>query len=323
MPFPQLHFNASQNYVNVDTELNPEPNIQASQITNLLISSSNRTISTIPYGSIIYHSKEGVTTVFDANGNQLFAAEDENSAQIPTPKGSMMPATHVHVIPSGSAIVSVGNITYISNQNVVLFEEIDASPTASLTKPMAVDPPSVLPSSYIEGIEGVPTSSSLGNFITYWTVPSSPVNKLVKINTTFIWNGLESSSGPDVLIQPVLQWNTNTLPSQWQALASWAIIGVNGYESNIVSGVNPGDIILGQMTYSPNLKQWTILARDTSLTNMPTGKECYCIKCVAEFESKFNGLARIVVKYIGGFKFKSIHARGNEILYIRLTRHKC
>ena len=108
-----------------------------------------------------------------------------------------------------------------------------------------------------------------------------------------------------------------------EKLASWAIIGVNGYESNIVSGVNAGDIILGQMTYSPNLKQWTILARDTSLTNMPTGTVSYCIKCVAEFESKFNGLARIVVKYIGGFKFKSIHARGNEILYIRLTRHKC
>lgn len=261
LQLPQLHFNTSQKHANVVTGLDPSPIMQASQIDNLLASSSNRTISNIPYGSIIYHSKDGLTTVFDANGNQLFAAEDANSAQIITPKGVMLAATHVHNLPSGSTLVLVGNTTYVSYQNVLLFEEIDESSSANSIKPLAVDPPGVLPQSYVEGIEGIP-AGSVGDFGNYWTVPSNPVSQ-TKYIPTFLWNGVESTTGEDVLIQPVLQWNTASNPLQW-SLADWVVYGSTGdYNTTSTPGVTSGDIILGQMNYN-SPETWTVNLKDTS-----------------------------------------------------------
>lgn len=271
LPFPQLHFNTSQKYANVTTEFDPDMNIQPSQISNLLAISPNPVVSKIPYGSIIYYSKEGVTTVFDANGNQLFAAEDVKSPKIPTPNGLKW-ATHVFGMPSGSVITAWGNITYVSYHNVLLFEEIrEGVPSTSLERSsmrsaLMNDPPL-----YVEGIFGTPTSSSLGNYITYWNVPSNPQSSVAG-EPIFLWNGVQSNGnvpnlGMPVLIQPVLQWNVQS--SQW-SMASWVIFGDFAGHSDNTTGVSTGDVILGQMSYNPNLNDWTILTRDTSVSGMPT-----------------------------------------------------
>jgi hypothetical protein len=275
LPFPQLHFNTSQQYAKVTTELDPDPNTQVADVTNLLATSQNPNISNIPYGSIIYHSKNGITTVFDANGNQLFAAKDANSPIIPTPSGSM-PATHIFGFPSGSAITTWGNITYVSDSNVLLYKMIvEGSPTGSTTS--SPIPGLVDPHQYVEGINATPTSSSLGDFSTYWTVPSNPQlsEETPIVGMIYLWNGISTIGnnpiiGTSELIQPVLQWNVQTLPNQW-SLASWMAWGNEfaGHTTN-VTDVTTGDVIVGQMTYNPPTKTWTILARDTSKPGMPT-----------------------------------------------------
>ena len=277
---PQLHFNNSQNYATVKTELDPALTTRPSDITNLLATSQNPDVSKIPYGSIVYHSKSGVTTVFDSNGNQLFAARDANSPEIPTPAGSM-PATHVFGFPSGSVILTWGNTTYVSYHNVLLFREIDEGASTN-SKTFSPTPGLSDPNSYVEGIYGTPTSSSLSNYVTYWTVPSNPqysndtpVTGGIVHYPVFLWNGIQTIGNSPILgmpelIQPVLQWNTKTSPDEW-SLASWVIFGsISSGHSTEVTGVSAGDVILGQMSYSPGTATWTVLARDTSVSGMPT-----------------------------------------------------
>ncbi len=167
LPFPELHFDPSQEYVDVISELNPDINAQSLKISGTLSTSEKSDVSKIPFGSIIFHSNEGVTTVFDSNGNQRFAAKDSQSTQIATPKG-LIPATRLHGIPSGSAIVTSGNITYVSDDNVLLFKEIqERGPASSRTSSPY---PLMNPDQYVEGLYGTPASSSLGNYVTRWIV---------------------------------------------------------------------------------------------------------------------------------------------------------
>ena len=81
-PLPVLHFNDSQEKVAVTGELSPGKNIQITQ--GLLLTTSRSAESlTIPVGSIIYHTA-ATTTVFDQTGQQLFVADDDQAASIPT-----------------------------------------------------------------------------------------------------------------------------------------------------------------------------------------------------------------------------------------------
>jgi hypothetical protein len=269
IPFPQLHFNASQKYTVVNSELDPDPNTQVSHIMQAQISSQNAVMSKIPYGSIIYHSNDGITTVFDANGNQLFAADDAHAPKISTPAG-LMPATHVVGLPSGSEIIACGNVTYISYQNVLLAKEIDKTSSGPV-KPSSAIPGLYDYPNYVEGINGTPTSSTIDDYVTYWTVPTNPQQNVTN-EYVYLWNGIQSTVPvPNlnvlVLIQPVLQWNVQA--GQWN-MASWVIIGATGYHSNNVGGVASGHVIMGQMSYNPPTATWTILTRDTSQQGLPT-----------------------------------------------------
>jgi len=269
IPFPQLHFNASQKHTMVNSELDPDPNTQVSDIMQAQVSSQNAVMSKIPYGSIIYRSNDGITTVFETNGNQLFAADDAKSPKINTPDG-LMPATHVFGLPSGSEIIAWGNITYISYQNVLLAKEIEDTTPASV-KPSSAIPGLYDDAHYIEGIDGTPRSSTIDDYITYWTVPTNPQQSYSGLYV-YLWNGIQSTGNvPNlnvpVLIQPVLQWNVQA--GQWN-MASWVVIGGTGYHSNNVGGVASGHVIAGQMSYNPPTATWTILTRDTSQQGLPT-----------------------------------------------------
>jgi len=80
---PQMHFNNSQAKVVVTGELSPEQSAEYAQATAIGQTSASLTI---PLGSIIYHA-DNVTTVFDATGKQLFAADDSQAATLHTFKG--------------------------------------------------------------------------------------------------------------------------------------------------------------------------------------------------------------------------------------------
>ena len=56
----------------------------------------------IPFGSIVVHAADGITRVFDKDGDQLLSISDGRSKKIPTPAGVEKPCTWVHQIPDDS-----------------------------------------------------------------------------------------------------------------------------------------------------------------------------------------------------------------------------
>ena len=97
---PDLKFNEKESMIVVDNELSPDENVDSSSLIKAITVNSKSSVSKIPFGSIIYHSKDGITTVFDSDGTQLFSAEDKNAVKVITPQGES-PATYVHELPSG------------------------------------------------------------------------------------------------------------------------------------------------------------------------------------------------------------------------------
>jgi hypothetical protein len=71
---------------------------------------NNRTYN-LPAGSIISHTQDGITRVFDRNGTQMLVVNDSEN-QIPTP-GGIQPSTKVLEIPNGAFVQADGNITHI------------------------------------------------------------------------------------------------------------------------------------------------------------------------------------------------------------------
>jgi len=59
----------------------------------------------IPPGSIIYHSNDGITTVYTPEGKVILKAKDSEAAKLPVPGPTdYLPATHAYQVPSGSHI---------------------------------------------------------------------------------------------------------------------------------------------------------------------------------------------------------------------------
>jgi hypothetical protein len=59
----------------------------------------------IPPGSIIYHSTDGITTVYTPEGKVILKAKDSDAAKIPIPgPRDYLPATHVYQLPSNASI---------------------------------------------------------------------------------------------------------------------------------------------------------------------------------------------------------------------------
>ena len=83
--------------------------MKTDQIKKEVGASQTPVITGIPFGAIVHHSADGITTVFDSAGEQLFSAEDSKSAMVNTPN-EPLPATSVFEVPDKSLIVENGSI---------------------------------------------------------------------------------------------------------------------------------------------------------------------------------------------------------------------
>ena len=144
---PQLHFDNSQAKVIVNAELNPVETTQSTQVTSMAVSSQSTSGSTAPVGAIIYHSQGGVTSVFDSNGNQLFATNDATAALVATPNGEA-PATFVHEIPSGSIVKYGTNGTFVFYNSQLILTLVNEG-GSNLVNENSIAVPSVCVSSRI------------------------------------------------------------------------------------------------------------------------------------------------------------------------------
>jgi hypothetical protein len=231
---PLLTFDKTQNPVTVNNEMTLDQTTTNLQPATLAAAASSPDAVKIPYGVIIRHSADGMTTVFDSTGKQLFSASDAKAAIINTPNGPAR-ATHIQEVPDRSVIVDAGQKMYVFKDKALIMTVIDeASPKRDAVLAAAA---STYPSQYIEGTE-TNVLPSIGQFIARWNVPKSPAmispypadGNPYKGSQVTIWNGVFGYVGSDPysrLLQPVLEWykkdkisDPNPTTGAW-TMATW------------------------------------------------------------------------------------------------------
>ena len=98
---PELKVNESIETIAISSEFSLQPEWDGSVTTG------------IPFGSIMVHTADARTLIFDSDGNQLLSINDERSAKVPTPAGVEKPCTWVHQLPNDSRVYHHDNATFI------------------------------------------------------------------------------------------------------------------------------------------------------------------------------------------------------------------
>jgi hypothetical protein len=252
---PQLQFDTSRKMVMVNHDLSPDNTVNSSGFQKSNAAIQTLAVSKIPYGSIIYHSNTGITSVFDSNGNLLFSAEDAKAEKVFTPQGPQA-ATFVHEVPAGSFINTRNDRKYtIYNNQIILTEICQVKATTDI---VMTAPPS-WPPQYIEGVEYTP-SQALGRFTSQWNVPTAPSSTQSGQITT-IWNGLHRTTGASGVIQPVLAWNENG--NSVYTIRVWEVSSGGTYKSSQMSA-RAGHQIIGDIAWDSSLSYWKVTIKDVN-----------------------------------------------------------
>lgn len=283
---PPLQFETSLKNATVNQGLNPDKNTDPIVLFNTVSKSQNPEISKIPYGSIIYHSRDRITSVFDSSGKQLFTVDDSKAVKVFTPQGPQT-ATFVHEVPGGSFINTQGNRKYTIYENQVILTEITEFSTASDTTKSA---PSDWPPQYIEGVEYTP-SQAVGQFRSQWTVPTAPTSTQSGQITT-IWNGLHRNSGASGVIQPVLAWNENG--NQKYTIRVWEVSTGGTYKSTQY-GARAGHTIIGDIAWDSSMNYWKATIKDVNSgdispmwSNLVSTSSCQAALMLEGFQQPLN-----------------------------------
>jgi hypothetical protein len=255
---PELQFDSTQTKVLVTTEFRLDPDLFSSYRAAVK-ESSELADAKIPYGSIIYHSDDGVTTVFDAAGRQLFSADDKRAAKVKTSKKDK-PATYFHEVPSGSMILSnpeSPDTTYVvDTNNKLVLTVIDKSRNSDIVQDsralMATQNtvqcnPAGRCTGWFEYAEDdyIP---ELTRFEAYWATPSRPLTSNMGEKIA-IFNSVQPS-GNAFILQPVLEWNVNSNNYAWTAAPWYYRSTSDSYYGRRITGVQTNDVIKGSMYYS-------------------------------------------------------------------------
>jgi hypothetical protein len=218
-------------------------------------------VTEIAVGSIIQHTPDGVTRVFDSYGKQISVSDDSVSTKILTPKG-YAPASFVYEVPNGSVIKRIGNDYQVLLDNKTLFSIVNPQTSSSTVSTINTNPSFVVPEfgGWLEEAN-YSTISNLKSFSASWTVPARPSNTRspAQIN---IFPGVESTTSQQ-LAQPVLMWN-NSCPQRWCGQA-WYITTPShspGYFYSSTIPANQGDEIDGLIQWQSNLNYWLIGIKD-------------------------------------------------------------
>jgi len=231
-------------------QLQPDNTQQKSIIHNGFSFSKADNMTNIPEGAIIQDSADGFTRVFDSGGKQILISNDANSPEIPTPGGLLL-ADRITQVPNGSYIQVGDNDTtnvFLNNKRIltVLSHTQKKTPIPSTSGWVEETKTNQIP--------------SVSQFIAYWTVPTTPTNP----NTgaiSYIFNALQPPSTPNVIIQPVLEYNVNTNNHQWTGAPWYVDSSGHGYEGTRINTAS-GHVIEGQLLWNPNLQRWDVFIAD-------------------------------------------------------------
>jgi hypothetical protein len=248
--------------------LNPDDSMKESAGSSIFFGEGTSQ-GEIPEGSIIQYSGDEVTRVFNEEGTEISYMVDSEAESVQTPDGSIVPATHVITVPSGSSIYSVGNNDYITYKGEVIgtLTNTDESVSSSLEDSMY---PSGTSPSWVMWAE-TDDISDIGIFNSSWIVPSSP-DFSDDSHCNIIFNGLQPSDGNGI-IQPVIGYNFNGHDSQniewrhnWTGSAWANIRDTDNYVKSEGIYLEEGDTVVGTMFPSLLNNTWTtiLLDQDTS-----------------------------------------------------------
>jgi hypothetical protein len=269
---PQLQFDASQERIIVHGELSPVIEEDAAKNTLTRTAAKSTVSSTIPVGSIIYYSADGITTVFDKTGVQLFSADDTQAEMIPTLVG-MIPATHVHTVPSGAYVNHSENGSYIMYNNTLLYVEIHENTGIAenpgaysvsgdssdfTTKSLESQTPAT-GISYTPVLESAvvndPVFSPGQDFTAQWIVPDPPLQS-VKLSPTYISMGLDETDYNGVYtswhkFRPIIEYDYDQ--NAWfMSACTFERYSIWNWDAKCAGPflIYPGDKIEGRIEYS-------------------------------------------------------------------------
>jgi len=258
---PTLQSEKNAVMIDIPDEFVIDENIQNNQISENLKSSKKLTSAKIPFGVIVRHAKNGITTVYDSTGKVLFSTDDTKAPKIDTPNG-LMPVTNVFEVPDKSVIDNENEIVHVFYQKqriLTVIDEHKKSEVKSTTAVLATNYPA-------PWIEGAKTSvlANVGHFLVRWNVPARPLDyhpyppsgDVTQGSKITIWNGLQKSDGTK-LLQPVLEWyvkdkssDPNPSSPAWSMATWWAVAGSPGIHSTRRYIPTTGDQMQGNMYYS-------------------------------------------------------------------------
>ncbi len=268
---PHLQINDSQPRVVVNYQFDVSEEITASALAAQLATTSRPSLNNIPYGSIIYHSKEGITRVFDQKGKQVFSAIDKESPMVFTPGGIEKPATFISSVPNGAFVNHKGNITYVNDKNgnlilTVINEYQDngsgstgASDTDKSTAQSTISP---MTATYWQGwVEDAhATVNQITQFDAYWNVPTKPP-AMESGKVVFLFNGITTPDQTLGILQPVLAFYPEINGQNWYGEA-WAYCDpTNPYGHDVVGQniqVLPGDPVKGRILRTSDGTSWYV-----------------------------------------------------------------
>lgn len=312
---PDLKFNEKQSMVSVDNELSPDENTDSSSLIKTITVDSESSISKIPFGSIIYHSKNGITTVFDSDGTQLFSAEDKNAAEVITPQGES-PATYVHELPSGFIKRVLDDKTFIFYKGELILTVIDEAFDSSMKEsgeflennPLKTS--NKLTTMWDDWIEYAESSViSLTRFETTWKTPKRPLNQGLR-QSIAIFNGIQTDSGSGIM-QPVLMWNHKDNEYEYSGSA-WdyqSALGGDSYHSTPIT-VSVNDNVRGRLQWSDTYNMWWIsfdnLATSQTTTYYSTQYGTSGLRLYMTLESTGVGIIAETDSLPGDITFKNI-----------------
>lgn len=246
---PQLNVDPSIETIAIFEALSPRPE---RRITD------GRTEGGIPFGSIVVHAADGITRVFDKNGNQLLSISDEKSGKLPTPAGVEKSCTRLHQLPNDSRVYHRGDQTFVLDAaGELILTVIDKTPSSGRN---VAEPKMWTGNSWVESAEDRP-NSEITEYTAYWTVPSSPPSGLAINERIYLFNGIERTVGSTTyLLQPVLAYNGST--HQWEGQA-WAACSdpQDSYYGPLFDTAT-GHTMRGRIYWSSSLDLWSITIYD-------------------------------------------------------------
>jgi hypothetical protein len=208
----------------------------------------------IPFGSIVVHATDGITRVFDKDGNQLLSISDERSEKVPTPAGVEKPCTWVHQIPDDSRAYYRGDTIFVLNPAGELILRVINEGTAS--KPYPESTRGWTGHDWLESAEDY--LNGITEYTAYWTVPSAPPSLEVG-EMIYLFNVIQGDTPSPYLLQPVIRYNPQQ--QRWEGQA-WGCDpdGPDLIGSTIV--LNTGDTMKGRIYWDGVRNLWIVTLED-------------------------------------------------------------